>query len=298
MNHTSGLKGSVVVGVTNGQDTERLLDWSAEWAGSLGREVALVAAHGPHAYLDPSSLMNQLVDAARAHASDQLRLVQGRFELAHPGASVRGFTVHASSTAALSAAARDAYAVVVAAPDLAVPRHRYAQQLADRVRPDRNGVLIVVDPDHAGRPAPDAPVVLGESMHPRSRSAARFAFAHAAATGRMVLAVHCPVEVDDDDPEGSILAAHQRVQAHLEPVCRDYPQVPMAVQVPWPEGDGRPHARNTAAALQSAARGAALLVVGRHHGESVLDALPGWLGASTLPQRLVRHAPCPVALVS
>ncbi len=322
MQDAAGIKGSVVVCLRPGDERDELLDWSADWAESMGRTVALLATHGPHGHVDAASPMAGLVAAARSNAAEQLRAEQHRLGRAHPRARLRGFTVHAPVTNALQAAARQAYAVVVAAPDMADPRDRWGPKLADQVIPGAGGVVVVVDPAQlsaVGHREPQTqrrpgamqvagPVVLGLSLRGADRSA-RFAFAHAAATGRLLLVVHA-LTSEESGGEAAILRRHGQLRQWLAPLREAFPDVPVSIQVHSPQTSdqplrpgsrhGRPlrrSRREVIGALQAAAQGGELLVVGQRDGEAPLGSLPRWLAPACIPRELLRAAPCPMAIV-
>jgi len=146
--------------------------------------------------------------------------------------------------------------------------------------------------DAASTDSAEQPVVVGISPRPGGREALRFAFEEARMRGVALHAVRSWGDVDWGSSRlgygSELFAEWRRMEANVLHNClaefeEDFPEVPIERELPG---------KRAQLALQHAAAGAQLLVVGCHrqddHWFSRLGSVPSWL---------VHRSPCPLAIV-
>ncbi|HTZ45570.1 MAG TPA: universal stress protein [Jatrophihabitans sp.] len=146
-------------------------------------------------------------------------------------------------------------------------------------------------PDEAGQPA-TGPVVVGVSPKPGGREALHFAFVEAQLRGTPLTAVRSWGDVDWGAGRlgygSELFAEWRRMEANVLHTClaefaEQFPAVEVRRELPG---------KRASLALQQAAAGAQLLVVGCHrqddHWFSRLGSVPSWL---------LHRSPCPLAIV-
>ena len=286
---------SILVGVSNAEDTDAALDWAAAEASRRGCSLHLV-----------HSLQWLLQDAFGA--SDEVRaglLVDGNEILARAAARVRAARPDAVVATSLDLDADPATALLDRAdvPDGALMivlgskgRSRLGDLLAASstlatIHDAHCPVVVVRGP--VPHPGPTAPVVVGVDGSDLSARAVEAAFAEAALWGtgvRAVLTWHAPTMWSPEMAAYAVLGDEERrriAQGCTEAVARSlavwsdtYPDVPVEQVVR--EG----HAGE---ALVQASRGARLLVVGSRGRGGFTGLLLGSVSSAA-----IHHAECPV----
>ncbi|MFL6072101.1 MAG: universal stress protein [Mycobacteriales bacterium] len=261
----------IVVGVDGSPSSEAALDWAIEEARVRGARLRLVTAVRVPAHvafgmpLDAEEYVHVLADTA----PDELRAATER------AAGVLGWGRVDRAWAAEAAAvlltlhAAEASLLVIGAhsgPRFVAP---LLGSTADRLSADAGIPVVVV----RGEAATAGRVVVGVEGGDAPSPALEFAFRAAAARRAELLIVHCA--------DGTAAAA--ALDDLTTPVRARYPEVRASVELP----SGQPVDR-----LVEAAAGACLLVLGRHAHREPWPVLSG-----STSRRVLRRAPCPVAVV-
>lgn len=273
-------KPAIVVGADGSGWSEAALDWAADEASRLRASVLVVHAFqwpvmgvpltGVPARYDPRETARRMVAEAVARVRSAGVPVEGKVESGAPAAC-------------LLAAGRGAAAIVVGNRGLGGFTGLLAGSVSVQLAEHAPCPVVVVRPN-AAIPA-DAPVVLGVDP-PGSDRAACWAFAEAARRDVPLIAVHAwpvavgaPPDLGDPDEESEA----ERIYEMLRRWHKEFP----AVRLDGYDARGHP-----AAVLIDRAADAQLAVVGARGRGGFRGLL---LGSTS--QALVRHAPCPVAVV-
>lgn len=265
----------VTVGIDGSGGDRAAIVWALRAAEAYRLPVRLVHAH-PHAY-----------DSA---VTDRVRAAETIARTVSPDAMIRTVAVTGRATGVLveeSAKAR----MVVLAPHAGEPLDGFCWSTTTMVAASADCPVVAL-PRSPRSLTENGTVVVGVDGSAVSEAAVAFAFAHAAAVGAELTAVHSWQDEAGDtasgEPEGvgwePVLEAEERVLAErLAGWQERYPQVVVQRVVVH----GRP-----ARALIREAETAQLLVV----GFSGRGGLSGLLHGST-SQALLYELPCPLAIV-
>lgn len=290
---TSAALGPVVVGVSGSPDSNRAVDWAADYAALTHRR--LLAVHGT-GFVGVRPNAHDLIEAERVALEAGRMIVDEAAERAkrrHPDLDATGVVDVGEPTNILFEEGRDAALLVVGARrsesfrrlfgsvSLAVTRHAACP-------------LVVVRGGETGRRTPPVEhVVLGLDGTTTSRNAARFAFGYAALTRLPLVIVHGSW---DRLARGSSVLGLLGTQERGLTVEEELSIAETIAGLPeeYPDVEFREMHRTTdpAEALVEASGSAALVVVGTRELRGAKAVLLRSVSTS-----LVEHAQCPVAVV-
>jgi nucleotide-binding universal stress UspA family protein len=286
-------RGPVVVGVSGSPESDRAVDWGADFAAASHRPLLLVHTVG-HGEVRPSAedvaeteqaaaeAGRPVVDAAlrRAAARQPDLSVSGAVEVGDPPSVLLAHTSRATAVVVGSRGGGAGH--LLGSVSLAVARQ--ARCPAVVVRPSGEG-----DPGRLGER-----VVLGVDGSPGSRAAAEFAFAYADLTGLPLVVLHGSWERLARGSAVLRLLGGTEEHGPTEEERLTIAETVAGLPERFPDVEVRDAHRSTdpAKALIEASESARLVVVGgRHHG------LAGSLLLRSVGTSLVEHAHCPVAVV-
>lgn len=274
----------VVVGYDGSEEGIRALDWAADEARARG--LPLTVVHAWDVYLgspvampmvDLGDIAQQTLDGGVDHLRKQA-----------PDVSVRGVLVSGQAAAKLIEAGKSADLMVLGSRGLGGFAGLVLGSVSAQVAAHTPCPVVIVrgDPDRETGPGR---VVVGVDGSPASQTALDMAFAEAEWHGASVRAVVAweSVPVDDLPPLADEDAVREASKARLEelmaPLRERHPGVDARAEVVT----GQPRQ-----VLLDAADDARLLVVGSR-------GLGGFRGLllGSVSHALVRHSPCPVAVV-
>jgi nucleotide-binding universal stress UspA family protein len=281
---------TIVVGIDGSEVAYAALDWALDEAGRRDAEVVGVLASG--GAIGPTPLVPMMNDWPDEAARALLAAAESHAATRASATTFRTVTSLSGAAAALLHASEQADLVVVGGR-----RHRRLGELllgatAPQVAAHASCPVVVVP---AGtQPEDDRPVVVGVDGSTSGRAALEFAFAHAAETGRPLVALHAWWLGVPDTAGRSTLSSDVIIpteQDHraladdaLRPFTTEYPRVPVEQVVVRAD---------PVDALLEAGEKAGLVVVGsRGHG-GFAGLLLGSVSQGVLHARLT----CPVAVV-
>jgi nucleotide-binding universal stress UspA family protein len=311
---TAAAHGPVLVGVAEGSGPAAL-EFAAADAERRGLPLRLLHAYSAetsypwgYGYPLPAGVLQNAEEVARANALSVLEDAAEHVRARHPDLPLTTTLARASAAASLVTASQGAATLVVGRR---AQRHRWpgslgSVSLAVAAHADCPVVVVPGSADQAADRSPEVGepgaasagesrraaghVLVGLEDSPECLDAVGFAFAHAAARGLVLIAVHswwvdpsvlaltegaAWSPVDDDDPVV--------VDTLLAPWASRYPQVTVQRVL----ARGRP-----ADVLLDAAIGAELLVVGSRGRGGFTGLLLG-----SVSRHVLQHASCPVAVV-
>ncbi len=260
---------SVVVGISDGRESESALDWAVDEARLRGRSLHIVAtdswsesmpagAEGRAALPSFPPAVNRAYERALERARNHLE-----------GDAVTGELLPGRPIRALREAAATAGVLVVGAREGA-HRHSVSHAVAAHAACP---VVVVRGESHL---KPPGRIVVGVDGSVESQHAMTFAFDEAELRGATLEAIQC----SDDGSEDQ---AQQQLAESVEPYRQKHPDLAVDARVL----NGRPVDELTARS-----DGADLIVVGSRGRGRVLGALLG-----SVSQRLIEDAQCPVTVV-
>ena len=278
----------VVVGADGSDHGVAALRWAADAAVAYHLPLTVLHAR-PDAAAAPT-LVEQptgVLGAAVAQARDR-----------HPELTVRALQMPEAPVQSLLAAGEHADVLVIGSRGIEGFRGLLLGSTTMHVAPYAQCPVVVVHSgleggtpfeDFEGQPANPGEVILGYDGSSASNRAAAFAFRHAQAIGRGVVAVTVEPgrgepEAEEIDPENATPGSD--TSAFHSPVivtAASFPDVP----VTFIAGAGRP-----AEVLLSQAVGAELLVVGSRGSGGFAGLVMG-----SVTQKVLAHASCPVAVL-
>jgi nucleotide-binding universal stress UspA family protein len=208
----------------------------------------------------------------------------------YPTLLVEPALIAGSPAGTLVEESREASLVVVGSRGLGGFAGLLAGSVSTQLAAHAQAPLIVVRGD-ARR---DRPVVVGVDGTPGGDAAVAFAFDEAAARGVLLIALYAwwtlpwsnlgPIDLRHYELDEAREEARRMLAEAVAGWVEKYPDVIVEQRAA--------HDLNPALALEDAADAAGLLVVSRHGGNALTRLLLGSIGDA-----LVRHAPCPVALI-
>lgn len=284
--------GSVVVGVSESRDSDRAVDWAADWASRTGQSLTILHAAGQVAvHPETDELLNAEQEAAHV-GRGLVDAAARRVASAHPELQTATVVDIGDPPAILLATAQDAAAVVVGSRG--DPTRRWLLGSVSQAVARHAACPVVVVRE---LPAPTAlghRVVLGVDGTAASRPAAEFAFGYAANVGLPIAIVHASWE---RLARGSaVLALLSRSDEHGPTQEEELSIAETIAGLPerYPDVEHRDVHRSTdpAAALIEASQSAQLVVVGARHRNPLTALLLRSVSAS-----VIEHAHCPVAVV-
>lgn len=283
----------ITAGYDGSQESVAALDWAAREAVRRDRPLRVVQAwhHQPHEAVGQADRDTQAgwVREALDRAVEAVRARHSRLE-------ITADAVEGGSVDTLVGAAADAEMLVLGSrghgPVVGFLLGSVGQQvIAETTRP----VVLVRAGDQPTAEVGGREVVVGQQGEPEdSEAALRFAFATAAARGATVRVVrawtlppvfaYSPASLKLLDEAGGLEPReHKALAAALEPVQRDFPDVPVVEHVEM---------GSAGQVLLSVAARAQLMVVGRRAHRTAVGARIG-----SVAHGVLHHAPCPVAVV-
>lgn len=290
--NTRNALGPVVVGVSGSSDSDRAVDWAADYAAATGRRLLVVHAAG-YADVPPSADDVVAAETVTAEAGrDVLDAAVGRATGGHPDLAATGVVEAGDPPSVLLAHARNAAVVVVGSRRAEVGRHLRGSVSLSVARHAPCPAVVVrrtPEPGLLGQR-----IVLGLDGTAASRGAAEFAFAYASLTSLPLVILHGGWErlargsavlalLGGDEEHGPTEDERLTIAESIAGLPETYPDV---------EFRDVHRSQDPAAALIEASETARLLVVGSRH----LGAATSFLLRS-VSTPLVEHAHCPVAVV-
>ena len=286
--------GPVLVGVNGSHDSNRAVDWAADYA-VLGNR-ALVALHGlGFVGVRPDALdLLEAEQEALAAGEVIVRAAVERARSRHPGLEAEGHAELGDPPAVLLEAARSAALVVVGARRGGAGKRIFGSVGLTAARHATCPAVVVRPPKHGAATPSGERIVLGVDGSPASVDAARFAFGYADLSGLPVLVVHASWERLEKgsavlglltDPEDRRTSSEEEL-ATAETIAglpEDHPDV---------EYREIHRTADPAEALLEASATARLVVVGSHRRGGLRSVLQ-----RSVATALVEHAACPVAVV-
>jgi len=229
--------------------------------------------------------------ATRATLADTVTRVRDRY----PDLAVETAVIAGSPAGTLVDESREASLVVVGSRGLGGFAGLLAGSVSTQLAAHAHAPLIVVRGTDAGAAPTQRPVVVGVDGARGGDAAVGFAFEEAAARGAPLIALYAwwmlpwganfgPIDLRYYDPTEARDEAQRMLAEAVAGWAGKYPDVPVEQRAA--------HDLNPTLALQDAADAAGLVVVSRHGGTTLTRLLLGSVGDA-----LVRHAPCPVAVV-
>jgi nucleotide-binding universal stress UspA family protein len=281
----------IVVGLDGSGESVRAAEWAADLAQRRGAGVHLLHALNLTGAISLLSTMSH-DEYCRARAKDAETLLDAVRDELHsrfPRLRITTETAEGTPIEALADASGRAALTVVGTRGrggfLGLALGSVGLQLAAHSRGPV--VLVPAGPGCDAEPA-DGDIVLGVEEGERPEVVG-FAFDLAEELGKGLRAVHAWQTIPAYngyyyiDPSVLHTAADSMLVATLRDACRVHAKVPVTVHVTCAE---------PAAALNQAARGARLLVLGAHRSRA-----PFSVGVGRVLHALLIHAPCPVAVV-
>ncbi|SFE85791.1 universal stress protein [Blastococcus tunisiensis] len=282
--------GSVVVAFDGSVPARDAAHWAAHEVAGSGRPLRLLhVLHWPRRELAglglPPAALD--VDRARRAATAAVALTVDRCRQEAPGADIDGSVVVGDALALLRGTAADADLLVLGASGQTdTPQVLLGSSADELLRTVTIPVVVVRDRPTRG----PAPVVIGVDGSPGAEEAVRVGFELAARRGHDVVAVHTWSDIPlaalaggvDLDPDELAERAAAFLAARIEEAAHRHRGVHVHAVTA---------ADHPARLLLERARGAALLVVGRH-GRARTGARLG-----SVSHAVAHYARCPVAVV-
>lgn len=283
-----------MVGVSGSAESERALEWGADYAATSHRDLLLVHAteHGdvPQSAEGAAESERAATGAGRPVVDAALRRAAAR----QPEVTASGVVEVGDPPTVLLAHAAGATAVVVGSRGDGIG-HRLHGSVSLAVARHAGCPAVVVRPSGAVEPGRlGQRVVLGVDGSPASRAAAEFAFAYADLVGLPLVIVHGSWErfargsavlrlLGDTEEHGPTDEERLTIAETIAGLPERFPDV---------EFRDTHRSTDPAKALIEASESSRLVVVGgRHHGAAASLLL------RSVSTSLVEHAHCPVAVV-
>ncbi|MFZ5847317.1 MAG: universal stress protein [Actinomycetota bacterium] len=291
---TSAALGPVVVGVSGSPDSDRAVDWAADYAASTNRR--LLAVHGT-GFVGVRPNAQDLLQAERVALEAGQMIVDAAVERAqknHPGLEASGVVDIGEPTSILFEEGRHAALLVVGSRRSEAFKRLFGSVSLGVTRHATCPLVVVRPPSHRTPGTLIEHVVLGLDGGAESREAARFAFEYASLTGLPLVIVHGSWErlSRGSSVLGLLTEAEERgVTAEEElSIAETIAGLPQE----FPDVEHRDVHRSTdpAEALIEASETAKLVVVGTRELRG-----PRALLLRSVSTALVEHAHCPVAVV-
>lgn len=291
---SSNSLGPIVVGVSGSPESDRAVDWAADFASASHRRLVLVHTV---AFDDVRPSAEEVVAAEQAAADSGRGVVDAATERAvagHPGLTATADVEVGDAPSILLAHAETAAAVVVGSRHNGSGHHLHGSVSLAVARQARCPAIVV-------RPSPDEGpgelgqrVVLGLDGSPVSRAAAEFAFEYASLNELRLVILHGSWERLARG--SSVLGLLSRSDEHgpTEEERLSIAETIAGLPETFSDVEFRDVHRSTdpAKALIEASQSARLVVVGsRHHGAARARLL------RSVSTALVEHAHSPVAVV-
>jgi nucleotide-binding universal stress UspA family protein len=284
----------VVVGVDGSDSARQAVGWAATYAARHGLALRVIHVPVPLVPLadgvdEPDIVRNALRRQGYRWLSDArttaLRVAPGlRVDVALEPEPLAPVLIEESRSAALlvlgTRGLGDVTGVLLGSTATLLAGHTFCP-------------MVVVRDDGTGAVPAHGPTVVGVNGSPDSESAIAFAFADASAHHGHLVAVH----TWSDSPVDAVLLDHADAPDHVPAQQRAYEQLAERL-AGWQEKYPDVHVTrevvrdHPARALLRCAEGAALVVVGTRGRGRFRGLVLGSTG-----QRLLHHAPCPVAIV-
>ncbi|MGW3355146.1 universal stress protein [Streptomyces bungoensis] len=282
----------VIAGLDGSPESLAAARWAADEAQHRGLPLHLL-----HAWplLAPEPVQVPAEVDQNYWAKRLVRTAEAELRARHPNLTVVGDLVADDAQHALLQAAAESEMIVLGSRGIEPAESYFLGDVSMPVvaRAERPVVLVRAEPREAGPPrAVPGRVVVALKLHGSCDDLLDFAFHTAAARGAALMAVHgrsvplharVPWGVDHDVADEMTRDAHEQVSRILRPWREKYPLVEVAAGV---------RLESPAKAVVQAARGAALLVVGRRRHRPGLAPRLG-----PVAQAAIHHALCPVAVV-
>lgn len=282
----------VIAGLDGSPESLAAARWAADEAEHRGLPLHLL-----HAWplLAPEPAQVPAEADQNYWAKRLVRTAEAELRARHPGLTVVGDLVADDAQHALLRAAAESEMIVLGSRGIEPAESYFLGDVSMPVvaRAERPVVLVRAAPREAGPPrAAPGPVVVAVKLHGSCDDLLDFAFRTAAARGAALTAVHgrsvplharVPWGLDHDVTDEMTRDAHEGLSRALRPWREKYPRVEAAAAV---------RLESPAKAVVQAARGAALLVLGRRRHRPGLAPRLG-----PVAQAAIHHALCPVAVV-
>ncbi|MEV6924454.1 universal stress protein [Dactylosporangium sp. NPDC051485] len=287
---------AAVVGVDGTAEGDRAIRWAADDAAHRGCPLHLLhVCDGPALVYPPPGLSLPVAGAPRptTHAARLLTDAAALARQVSAGLDITGEVIGGRPIPALLAASERAATVVVGRRDIGELGAALAGSIAAEIA-ERAACPVVVVRERSGAGGPnEGRVVVGVDGSAASAAAVAFAVEEAAARGAGLTAVHAY-----DLPVGRVLGeplpGYFGLGARSDAAQRLLAEVMSGWRERCPEVDLRLHVElgGPAGALKRASTGAELLVVGARGRGTLRGLLLG-----SVSRAMLRHAPCPVAVV-
>ncbi|GAA1394127.1 universal stress protein [Catellatospora coxensis] len=283
--------GRVLVGVDDLSGTAPAVEAALAEARRAGCGLSLVHAFASPPAFGPSPWLNAYA-AALPEARDLLERQAARLRGAHDGLDVDTRVVVGHPAPALIEASRTARLTVVGCRGVGGFTELLLGSVSAQVAAHTHSPVLVIRPPGHGRPAADAPVLIGVDAAPAGAEVVEAAFEHAHARGVELVAVHCWASTDapggdpcgEHDPSAPEVAAQLLLDGALAAARHRYPQVRVVRRLI------RTTATGSALVRESAEAG--LVVVGSRGHAGAAGVL-----LNSVSQALLHHAHCPVAVI-
>lgn len=285
--------GPVLVGVSGSPDSDRAVDWAADYAVTTGR--ALLVVHGT-GFVGVRPNAHDLLEAERVALEAGRLIVEAAVQQAqkrHPDLSVAGSVDVGDPPSVLLERSHDAPVLVVGCRrDEAFKRLFGSVSLG--VTRHATCPVVVVRGNHREEGARGDEVVLGVDGSSASRDAAEFAFAYAGLAGLPLVVLH---GAWDRLTRGSavlelLASGEERGVSEEEQLSIAETIAGLPEQYPDVEFRETHRTADPAEALVEASQSAGLVVVGARN----LSAAKA-IVLRSVSTALVEHAHCPVAVV-
>lgn len=286
--------GPVLVGVSGSPDSDRAVDWAADYAMTTGRELLVVHGTG---FVGVRPNAQDLLEAERVALEAGRLIVDAGVERAikqHPELSVTGSVDVGDPPSVLLERAETAPLLVVGCRRDEAFKRLFGSVSLAVTRHATCPVVVVRGADHHVRGPLVDHVVLGLDGTAASRKAAEFAFGYAALTGVRLLILHGSWDrISRGSAVVGLLASGEERGITVEEELTIAETIAgLPEQYPDVEVHERHRTTDPAEALIEASETARLVVVGSRN-LSVAKAIV----LRSVSTALVEHAHCPVAVV-
>ncbi|MGI5951987.1 MAG: universal stress protein [Brooklawnia sp.] len=284
--------GRIVVGTDTSVRADRAVDWAADRAQALGRELLIVHVVPERPFAGSPQTAATYEEQYFANAQEAIGKVVTRTRERHPGLVVTGQMVKGHASKVLAEASMDAELVVVGARGQSAPLSmKLLGGVSDAVAAHSHGPVAIITDE--AQEHPQGPVVVGVDDAPEAQAAIALAFQAAQARAVPLVALYAwdigPQETPWDiaiwsEEAGSI---QDRLVQLVDELLVEHKARHPAVEVVTRVVRDRPHD-----ALVHASKQAGLVVVGSRGRGGFAGLL---LGSTS--KRVMREALCPVIVV-
>ncbi|GAB6987822.1 universal stress protein [Nocardioides pyridinolyticus] len=283
----------MVAAVSGSPDSERAVDWAAQWAWSVGRPLTLVhAADGIEVHPNTEEFL-AAERAATEKAKEFLDVAAQRVTSVHPELRVSVVVEIGDPPAVILDHAQHAAAVVVGSRRDNTRRALLGSVNHAVARHAACPVIVVKEPPSEG--ALGRRIVVGVDGTSASRPAAEFAFQYAATADLPVVLMHCSWErlargsavlglLSGSEEHGPTEDEELSIAETIAGLSEQYPDVEHRI---------KHRSTDPATALIDASQSAQLVVVGVRHRNPVAAVLQ-----RSVSTAVAEHAHCPVAVVN